>query len=610
MKGIRFFQSIQAKLIIVYVLLILIAMQLIGVYFYKTVETYFKNDFLVSRNSQVTLLAGFVGSYLTGDQDSKNAAEGKKTYADLNEFVSNLFSINNAEIQIIDANGNVISTSVPSHLKQKNTQPEVIRALQGIKDNQRIFTDEDGYRKVIIAKPVGSGARVLGAVYLIASMEDVYKTIRSINRILISGTLIALGLTAILGVILTSTITNPIKEITKQATAVAEGNFDQQVIIQGTDEIGQLGHTFNFMMNRLREALSLNEEEKEKLASILTNMNDGVIATDDKGHVIVLNRRAKQILQAEEETTIGLDISKVLGIPDETIQGLLQGEVRTTLLNIELPDDDEQLSVRITFTPIHRRGEGQSGIIAVLQDVTDQEKLEQARREFVANVSHELRTPLTTIKSYLEALDDGAIEEPQLASRFISVTRSETERMIRLVTDLLHLSRLDSKQSMMSKSTTLVSEMLEEVADRFSFQLQQRKIEIVIRVEKGVTGLLLDRDKIDQVLDNLVSNAIKYTGDEGAIRLEARKIEKDILEISVQDNGIGIPKKDLTRIFDRFYRVDKARSRNMGGTGLGLSIAREIVKAHGGTISLESELGQGTRVVFTLPIQQEEEDEL
>ncbi|KRF10677.1 cell wall metabolism sensor histidine kinase WalK [Paenibacillus sp. Soil787] len=610
MKGIRFFQSIQAKLIIIYVLLILIAMQLIGVYFYKTVETYFKNDFLASRNSQVTLLAGFVGPYLTGDQDSKNAAEGKKTYADLNEFVSNLFSINNAEIQIIDVNGNIISTSVPTPLKQKNIQPEVIRALQGIKDNQRIFTDEDGHRKVIIAKPVANGVRVQGAVYIKASMEEVYKTIRSINRILISGTLIALGLTAILGVLLTSTITNPIKEITKQATAVAEGNFDQQVIIQGTDEIGQLGQTFNFMMNRLKDALSLNEEEKEKLASILTNMNDGIIATDDRGHVIVLNRRAKQILQTEEETTLGLDISEVLGIPMETIRGFLQGHVSTTLLDINHPDDDEQLSVRITFTPIHRRGEGQNGIIAVLQDVTDQEKLEQARREFVANVSHELRTPLTTIKSYLEALDDGAIEEPQLASRFISVTRSETERMIRLVTDLLHLSRLDSKQSMMSKSSTLVSEMLEEVADRFSFQLQQRKIQILIHVEQGVTSLLLDRDKIDQVLDNLVSNAIKYTGDEGAIRLEARKVEKDILEISVQDNGIGIPKKDLSRIFDRFYRVDKARSRNMGGTGLGLSIAREIVKAHGGSISLESELGQGTRVVFLLPIQQEEEDEL
>ncbi|MBD0382226.1 cell wall metabolism sensor histidine kinase WalK [Paenibacillus sedimenti] len=609
MKGIRFFQSIQSKLIIIYVLLILIAMQLIGVYFYKTVETYFKNDFLASRNSQATLLAGFVGPYLTGDQDSKNA-EGKKTYADLNEFVSNLFSINNAEIQIIDANGNVISTSVPSHLKQRNTQPEVIRALQGIKDNQRIFTDEDGHRKVIIAKPVGSGVRVLGAVYIIASMEDVYQTISSINRILISGTLIALGLTAILGVILSSTITNPIKEITRQATAVAEGNFDQQVRVQGTDEIGQLGSTFNFMMNRLKEALSLNEEEKEKLASILTNMNDGVIATDDRGQVIVLNRRAKQILQTEEEATIGREISEVLGIPMDTIREFIGGQVNTTLLDIELPDEEEQLSVRITFTPIHRRGEGQHGIIAVLQDVTDQEKLEQARREFVANVSHELRTPLTTIKSYLEALDDGAIEEPQLASRFISVTRSETERMIRLVTDLLHLSRLDSKQSMMSKSSTLVSEMLEEVADRFSFQLRQRKIRINIQVEPGVTRLLLDRDKIDQVLDNLVSNAIKYTGDEGSIRLSARKIDKEMLEISVQDNGIGIPKKDLSRIFDRFYRVDKARSRNMGGTGLGLSIAREIVKAHGGTIALDSELGQGTRVTFTLPMGQEEDEKV
>ncbi|WP_405031155.1 ATP-binding protein [Paenibacillus hexagrammi] len=584
-------------------------MQLIGVYFYRTAETYFKNEFLASRNSQVTLLAGFVGPYLAGDQDSKDP-EGKRSYTDLNEFVSNLFSISNAEIQIIDANGQIVSTTVPSHLKQKNTQPEVIRALWGIKDNQRIFTDEDGVRKVVIAKPVGSGVRVLGAVYIIASMEDVYKTISTINRILISGTLIALGLTAILGVMLSSTITNPIKEITKQATAVAEGRFDEQVRVQGKDEIGQLGHTFNFMMNRLKEAPSLNEEEKEKLASVLTNMNDGVIATDDIGRVIVLNRRAKQILQVEEEATLGKEISEILRIPMDTIKEFIRGEVNTTLLDIELPDDEEQLSVRITFTPIHRRGEGLNGIIAVLQDVTDQEKLEQARREFVANVSHELRTPLTTIKSYLEALDDGAIEEPQLASRFISVTRSETERMIRLVTDLLHLSRLDSKQSLIHKKMTQVSDMLDEVADRFSFQLRQRKIRIHIQVDPDVTSLLIDRDKIDQVLDNLVSNAIKYTGDEGAIQLSARRSNKNDLEITVQDNGIGIPKKDLARIFERFYRVDKARSRNMGGTGLGLSIAREIVKAHGGTIHLDSELGQGTKVMFTLPMQSGEGEAL
>lgn len=600
--GIRFFQSIQAKLIIIYVLLILIAMQLIGVYFYRTLESYFKNDFLVSRDTQATLLARFVEDYLLGNPSSDGkSAEGKKTYTDLNDIVSNLFAISNAEIQIIDANGIVINTSNPAHqsvVGQKNTQTEVTRALQGIKDNQRMFTDVDNYRKIVIAKPIGSGVRVLGAVYIVASMEELYNTIGSINQILLSGTLIATGLTAVLGVVLSNTITSPIKEITKQVTAVAEGNFDEQVKVHGKDEIGQLGHTFNFMINRLKDAVSLNEQEKEKLASILTNMNDGVIATDDQGRVIVLNRRAKQILQLKDEAALGKDISTILGIPREIMD---EGN-RATLLNIELPEEEEQLSVKVTFTPLHRRGEGLTGTIAVLQDVTEQEKLEQARREFVANVSHELRTPLTTIKSYLEALDDGAIEEPQLAQRFIGVTRSETERMIRLVTDLLHLSRLDSKQAMMSKELTRVAEMLEEVADRFSFQLRQRNIRIEIRVEPGVPAILLDRDKIEQVLDNLVSNAIKYTGDEGAIRIVARRSDKDHLEISVQDTGIGIPKKDLARIFERFYRVDKARSRNMGGTGLGLSIAREIVKAHGGTIALDSELGKGTKITFTLPM--------
>jgi two-component system sensor histidine kinase VicK len=611
-KGIRFFQSIQAKLIIIYVLLILIAMQLIGVYFYRTLESYFKNDFLDSRNKQATLLAEFIDPYLLGNANQEGkAGEVKKTYSDLNDIVNNLFAISNAEIQIIDASGIVISTSVPSHQEivgQKNTQTEVTRALQGIKDNERIFTDTDNLRKMVIAKPVGSGVRVLGAVYIISSMEDLYNTISSINQILISGTLIATGLTALLGVMLSNTITNPIKEITKQATAVAEGNFDEQVKIHGNDEIGQLGQTFNFMMNRLKEALSLNEEEKEKLASILTNMNDGVIATDDQGQVIVMNRRAKQILQIQDEQAIGKGISELLRIPNEVITDYSKSENKAMLLELELPEEEEELSVRVTFTPIHRRGKEISGTIAVLQDVTDQEKLEQARREFVANVSHELRTPLTTIKSYLEALDDGALEEPQLAQRFIGVTRSETERMIRLVTDLLHLSRLDSQQAMISKEMTSVAEMLEEVADRFSFQLRQRKIRIEIKVEPGIKSMRLDRDKIDQVLDNLISNAIKYTGDEGIIRIVARPNGKDQLEISVQDTGIGIPKKDLARIFDRFYRVDKARSRNMGGTGLGLSIAREIVKAHGGTISLESELGQGTKVTFTLPIHAEESE--
>ncbi|WP_163852884.1 cell wall metabolism sensor histidine kinase WalK [Paenibacillus elgii] len=611
MKPIRFFQSIQAKLIVIYLLMILVALQLIGVYFIKTLETSLKNEFIENRNSQAQLLAQYAETYLTENQENKNSDTTKKSYADLNDFVNSLFATSKAEIQIIDANGVVLTTTRPmnqSVVNSKNTQTEVTRALQGIKDNQRLFTDFDGVRKIVIAKPIGSGVKVLGAVYIIASMDDVYKTLTQINNFFISGTLIALALTAGLGVILSSTITNPIKAITRQATAVAEGRYEyeEKIRVMGEDEIGQLGNTFNFMMERLREALSLNEEEKEKLASILSNMNDGLIATDDHGRVIVINRRAKQILQVNEDTTLGMPLGELLGMQQEKMQVLEGTEDHSTMLHLYHEAEEDPLFVKVTYTTIHSKGKGSAGTIAVLQDVTGQEKLEQARREFVANVSHELRTPLTTIKSYLEALEDGALEEPQLAGKFVNVARNETERMIRLVTDLLQLSRLDSKQAIISKETTDVTEMLEEVGDRFSFQLEQRMIAIEIDVEKHVDEIMLDRDRIDQVLDNLVSNAIKYTPEGGHIRIHAGRREHAVLEISVQDNGIGIPRKDLSRIFERFYRVDKARSRSMGGTGLGLSIAREIVKAHGGTIQLESELGQGTRVTFTLPYQQEE----
>ncbi|MCR8634851.1 cell wall metabolism sensor histidine kinase WalK [Paenibacillus radicis (ex Xue et al. 2023)] len=608
MKGIRFFQSIQSKLITIYVLLILIAMQFIGVYFIRTLESYFKTDFIDSHNKQAQLLAQFVEPYLSVNSE-ENKGEPRKTYSDLNDVVNNLFAISNAEIQVIDANGLVLSTSMVSHqaiVGQKNTQTEVNRALQGIKDNQRMFTDFDGMRKMIIAKPIGSGVKVNGAVYIIASMEELYNTMNRINQFLLTGTLFALGLTVVLGVMLSATITNPIKAITRQATAVAEGRFNAQVPVLGRDEIGQLGQTFNFMMERLKDALSLNEEEKERLASILSNMNDGLIATDDDGKVIVINRRAKQILQLNEDTTLGKPLPLVLGITREEMRKLEIGEYPSLLLRFD-HDEEEQLSVKLTFTTIYSKGKGSAGTIAVLQDVTDQEKLEESRREFVANVSHELRTPLTTIKSYLEALEDGALEDPQLSAKFVSVTRNETERMIRLVTDLLQLSRLDSRQAVISRELTDVAEMLDEVADRFSFQLEQRSIDIAIQVAPEVGEIVLDRDRIDQVLDNLVSNAIKYTADSGLISIGAHRAEPQLLEISVQDNGMGIPKKDLSRIFERFYRVDKARSRSMGGTGLGLSIAREIVRAHGGTIMLESELGQGTKVTFTLPYALNEE---
>jgi len=603
MKGTRFFQSVQFKLIIIYVLLILMAMQLIGVYFVSTLKTSLENSFTSNLNKQADLMAIFAGSKLAASASDQEDG-GKKRNEDLNNVVRTLFNISGAEIQVVDASGTVLTTSQPDHASyvgKKNKQTVVIRALQDIKDNEEDIIDEDNTRKKVIAKPVHNGDKVVGAVYIVASMKEHYDTMERINHIFITGTLFALAFTAVLCIILSHTITNPIKDITRQATAVADGKFDQQVKILSSDEIGQLGEAFNHMTDRLREALSINEEEKEKLASILSNMSDGVIAADEVGTVIVMNRRAKHMLQLNDHTMNGLDIAGVLGIPKTRIGQHVMGDDNTSIIRLERGDEEEQI-VRVTFTAIHRRNQGIAGTIAVLQDVTEQEELDRSRREFVANVSHELRTPLTTIKSYVEALDDGAMNEPQLAQRFVGVIRSETERMIRLVTDLLHLSRLDSKQATLRKQPTNVMEMLDEVADRFSVQARQKAIRLRVTAIDGIKPVMLDRDQIDQVLDNLLSNALKFTPEGGFIEIGARKQDADWIEFWVMDTGIGIPKKDLSRIFERFYRVDKARSRSMGGTGLGLSIAREIIRAHGGSIVFESELGQGTKVMFTLPI--------
>lgn len=607
MKGIRFFHTIQIKLIIIYVLLILVAMQLIGIYFIKTMEESFFDNFDASLNKQLNLLAEYVKPYLGGTPQSTQTEEF--TTENLNDVVDSFNKISGAEIQVIDANAVVLSSSAVTlpqndQKEYKNTQTEITQVLQGFREIRWDSVDGFGVRKRAMATPVMDDGKVIGAVYIVASLEEVFTTIDRIKQIFIVGTLIALALTAVLGVILSGTITSPIKDITLKATAMAEGNFNQKVKVSSQDEIGQLGFAFNYMTNRLKEALSANEEEKEKLASVLSNMSDGVIAADHQGGIIVVNRRAGQILKKETKLALGdsqENITDLLEMSLEKIQQYAQGSNNTALLDYYADEDAEPIKVRASFTPIHRRDKGVIGTIVVLQDVTEQEKLEQLRKEFVANVSHELRTPLTTINSYLEALDDGALDEPQLAKRFISVTRNETERMIRLVTDLLHLSRLDNKQAVIKKEPTVVVEMLEEVADRFSFQLQQRNISIDIEVEKGVHLALLDPDQIDQVLDNLVSNGIKYTPEGGTIRILAQLSDKDWVRITVEDSGMGIPEKDQARIFERFYRVDKARSRDMGGTGLGLSIAREIVKAHGGTITLHSRINEGTRVTFTVP---------
>ncbi|WP_047153301.1 cell wall metabolism sensor histidine kinase WalK [Aneurinibacillus tyrosinisolvens] len=595
MRGLRIFQTVQWKVVTLYLLLILIAMQVIGAYFIRSAESYYVNNFTETLNTQANLLAVNLEKYLEADTFPKE---------DIDNLIRNLFALRNADVQLIDQNGVVLTTTEENKafIGQKNTRAEINMALLGTRNESIQYNPETHQRVKVLAVPIKKGTKILGVLYFVASMEEVYQTMRQINSILATGTGIALLLTAGLGIVLARTITTPVKEITRQATAMANGDFSRQVRIYSEDEIGQLGETFNELARRLKQALSQTEKEKEKLSSILANMSDGVIASDGEQNIILINRPAQRILGVSYKNVLGKNLYEVLAIPGngEEQDSLFEG---TGSLLMDMSVEGEERLIRFTFTSLQNREEGKnSGIIAVLQDVTEQAELDRERREFVANVSHELRTPLTTLKSYLEALEEGVVDDPETSRRFLRVLSNETDRMTRLVNDLLQLSRYDAGQHMLDHRAVNLNRLLHDLLERFAVKSRQEKIELELQLPEPSDSLLAwaDRDAIIQVLDNLMSNAMKYSNEGTTITVQAYR-QAEWICIEVMDEGMGIRKRDLERIFERFYRVDKARSRSMGGTGLGLSIARQIILAHGGTIEIESEWQKGTKVSFTLP---------
>lgn len=598
-KWIEYFNSIQWKWVAIYILLLVITMQLIGVYFFRSLEKEYTSDLELDLQSQGNLLHAPVKELLSQKLSTKQMRENANTlltklvYLKLKEKTTP-----NIEIQIIDKEGFIISTTATNKnvVGNKNI---LLNQFQGQAEDFRIRRDPfTGKDSLIYVHEINNDRGInIGTIYMEASLEKTYQSIRSISKHFIQITGISMAITSVLVIILARTITTPIKEITEQATAMSSGDFNRQVDVRSDDEIGRLGHAFNDLASDLREALSQKEEEKKKLSSVLANMSDGVIATDTSGNVMVKNQQAEKLLGH----SIDLDHPIHQMIPLEEPMPIPLREQRQAFIELETDDGDEPMIIKVTFTPIKKENQEIVGTVAVLQNITEQEMLDRQRKEFVANVSHELRTPLTTIKSYLEALDDGAIHEPEIASQFLTVTRQEADRMTRLINDLLQLSRLDAKKTRFNKQRIYISDLLSAAVDRFSVQAQQKSIQLSLHVSDTLPCVYVDPDKINQVLDNLISNAIKYTSETGKVQVKAEPRNDGQVEVTITDTGIGIPQKDLERIFERFYRVDKARSRNMGGTGLGLAIAQEIIRGHEGEIRIESEYKKGTTVSFTLP---------
>ena len=394
-----------------------------------------------------------------------------------------------------------------------------------------------------------------------------------------------------------------LRQLNAKIKDLIAGDYSEVVDMQGSPELTDMTNSINDLSEVIRLTHENLEQETKRLTSILAYMTDGVLATNRRGQIIMVNEMAAKQLNVNPDEVLNTSILDLLSLGDDYDLRSLITEVPE--LTIDSQDENgEYLSLRVRFALIRRESGFISGLVAVLHDTTEQEKEERERRLFVSNVSHELRTPLTSVKSYLEALDDGALSEP-VAPDFVKVSLNETNRMMRMVTDLLSLSRIDNETSQLDIELTNFTAFITFILNRFDkiksqSQEDTKKYELIREYPITPIWVEIDTDKMTQVIDNILNNAIKYSPDGGKIRVGMKTTDAQLI-ISISDEGLGIPKKDLPRIFDRFYRVDKARSRAQGGTGLGLAIAKEIIKQHKGFIWAKSEYGKGSTFTIVLP---------
>ena len=520
MKKVGFLHSIQLKFIIIYILLLVIAVQVIGSYVAREVETELLGNFKDSVNDRIRLL-----SYNVEEAFQKERSEDDSDEPTLQEDVQNI--VNDMErssattIQVLNEQGRVLGTNdYVNHevVGKKITEPIVQNALkfQTATDNT-LLDSKTGERIFVRVEPIvvnehgeeDDDGDVQGAIYLETSLEGVYSQLAGINDIFLKGSGIALIVSILLGILVARAITKPIVEMRRQAQTMARGDFSQKVKVYGKDEISQLAVTFNHLNDRLKHSIATTEQEQRKLSSVLEHMSEGVIATDEKGEISLINEAAGQFFRQNPNSLIGKDLVNLLALDDQVQNFSELQESGSVILDFS-QGEDEFFLVRANFSTIYDQhvNSPPSGLIAVLSDVTEDEKVERERREFVSNVSHELRTPLTTLRSYLETLTDGAWKDEKLAPKFLEVTQNETERMIRMVNSLLQLSRVDSKEMSLSRENLDFRPFLMNVIERFEMNAKDSNIHFIKEIPEGGTGTPVQIDTTLAMSSTVTSESI------------------------------------------------------------------------------------------------------
>ena len=625
----RFFSSIRTKFVIVYVLVNIISLQLIGLFFTTQLRNSNVNTFEQNIIEQEKILNYHVREELekassTGDgskdtEDSTSQDESSKNSRDSKSGIAKLVSEFNIQklllVNVIDNDSKILATSSKNgndeYLAKRSFDPFVSQVIKTGESTKQIQNNADSNKRVwIYVSPVKKDNEVIGVISLMADIESVYQEVNGISKIFIVGTILSILITTVIGFVASKTVTSSIEKMSSQVKKMALGNYGTVVGIDADDEIGDLAKVFNQISKRIEEEQAVTETERRKLATIIESMMDGIITTDNNGKIILINTSAEDMLGGrDDEIFIGKDVLKILNITEyESIEEILEAE---DSLLVNSSKTDEELLLRAEISKIEKEDKEDltqmstelEGYIIVLYDVTDQERQEKERREFVSTVSHELRTPLTTMNSYIEALEEGVLEDKELAPQFIDTIHKETTRMIRMVNELMQLGKMDIKEEHYEKEFIDINKMLEQITDRFALTHPEKNF--IKHIPKSPIFVEGDQDKLTQVFDNIVNNAIKYSPDGKNITVRVRQnYHHNRVSISIKDEGMGIPLVHIDKIFNRFYRVDKSRQRSMGGTGLGLALAKTIVEAHKGRIWAQSREGYGSIIFVTLPCEQ------
>lgn len=589
--------SLKYKFIMIYFFLVFVVVIIIGVFITKEFENYNMSNI---RNEIINIKENIIDNMISSDYTN-----------DTNKLSSDLLAMPislSYEISIIEPKSYTVIASTNSVFESKNAfdvfdSDTLLSSYNSSVVERDIYPTNASYPiKNMVLQGKDSQGNTKYLVYARRNLDDIQQMDKKVVSIIIKSAIVALLITILLGNVVSASITVPIQNLTKLALMVSKGDFSKKAHVSSDDEIGKLAGTFNFLTDSVEDMIKKLSYEKNKLDAIIFHMNQALVAIDNYGKIIHFNANFLQLLGLDNSDDLhGKNYDDLIStITDElSFSQLIRSYSKDSSQNIKLQIKDR--FYQSSCAVFKEKNGALAGIIVVFRDISESEYLENMRRDFVANVSHELKTPITSIKSYSETLLDGAYEDKEITKEFLGIINSESDRMSLIIKDLLQLSRMDSDKEKWEHKVTDINELVRQSIKILNLQAKEKEQKIISDLYDKPINIDVDAGKIRQVIINLLSNAIKYTGIGGVIHLSTSLVD-NLCKIVVKDDGIGIPEKDIEHIFDRFYRVDKGRSRALGGTGLGLSITQSIIEAHSGKIYVNSVLGQGSEFIVTLPV--------